>query len=226
MKTKIVILSDTHNQHSEISVPDGDILIHCGDATNLGTMPEIHDFSMWWNKLPHATKIFVPGNHDFGFQEKRYAADSLVKSLQNHLVVSHSLRIWGSPWTPSFGGWAFMEEDSKLERHWSLIPKDIDILITHGPAYGHLDEVSSKYVIPGFEDPKLDHAGSKSLLAHITASKPKIHVFGHIHSGYGVKNDPSGVRFVNAALCDDHHDLVNVPQVLTVSKRGKSLEIS
>ena len=77
---KIVCLSDTHNFHDQISVPDGDILIHAGDATNGGTIEEIKLFSRWFAGLPHRHKIFVAGNHDWLFETDRRLAESLLGS--------------------------------------------------------------------------------------------------------------------------------------------------
>ena len=45
---KIVCLSDTHNCNEQIKVPDGDILIHAGDATIRGTQNEVEKFLVWF----------------------------------------------------------------------------------------------------------------------------------------------------------------------------------
>jgi predicted phosphodiesterase len=43
---RIVCISDTHGQHANLSVPDGDILIHAGDFAAFGETPiEIIDFN-------------------------------------------------------------------------------------------------------------------------------------------------------------------------------------
>ena len=41
MATRVVVISDTHNRHDEVSLPGGDILIHCGDATGRGRPGEV-----------------------------------------------------------------------------------------------------------------------------------------------------------------------------------------
>jgi 3',5'-cyclic AMP phosphodiesterase CpdA len=66
--SRIVCISDTHNFHEQIRIPDGDILIHAGDATNRGTVEEIVFFNQWFCRLPHRHKIFVAGNHDWLFE--------------------------------------------------------------------------------------------------------------------------------------------------------------
>lgn len=56
---KLVCISDTHNQHNLLSIPDGNVLIHAGDATNLGTFQEWNKFNQWLGTLPHKHKICI-----------------------------------------------------------------------------------------------------------------------------------------------------------------------
>ena len=43
--------------------------------------------------------------------------------------------------TPRFGPWAFAHENAAEARaEWARIPMDVDVLITHGPPRGVLDE--------------------------------------------------------------------------------------
>ena len=63
---RLVLLSDTHELHRKINVPDGDILIHAGDFTMLSkSLRAISDFNAWLGELPHRYKILVPGNHEY-----------------------------------------------------------------------------------------------------------------------------------------------------------------
>jgi len=64
MVIRIVAISDTHNQHDELELPEGNILVHCGDFTNTGSYPEILLFVRWFAAQPHPTKLLVFGNHD------------------------------------------------------------------------------------------------------------------------------------------------------------------
>ncbi len=94
---KIVCLSDTHNYNEQIFVPDGDILIHAGDATMQGSAPEIVLFNRWFRNLPHAHKIFVAGNHDWLFETSsqfaRTLLDSSIHYLQDSSVEIENLKI-------------------------------------------------------------------------------------------------------------------------------------
>ena len=207
---KIVCLSDTHNCHDRIAVPDGDILIHSGDATIHGSIEEIIAFNDWFAKLPHPRKIFVAGNHDRLFetstQTARTLLDSSIYYLQDSAIEIENLKIYGSPWQPRFFDWAFnLSRGRELAEKWKLIPSDTDILITHGPPFGILDEVKNQYSI--------ENAGCEELLKKIEQIRPQLHVFGHIHSGYGITKN-FGVHFVNASNCDENYLPVNPPLIV------------
>ncbi len=146
---RIVCLSDTHNCNEQIALPDGDILIHAGDATIRGTIDEIVLFNEWFANLPHRRKIFVAGNHDWLFETNNAYARNLLSReiiyLQDSSVEIEGLKIYGSPWQPRFFDWAFnLNRGAELAEKWKLIPGDTDVLITHGPPFGILDEVPRK----------------------------------------------------------------------------------
>ena len=196
---KIICLSDTHNCHDEISVPDGDILIHAGDATLNGTEIETENFLAWFSALPHKYKIFVAGNHDWLYEKKNRRARLLtaaykIEYLQDSAIEIDGLKIYGSPWQPRFYDWAFnLNRGAEIGEKWKLIPPNTDVLITHGPPHGILDET-----------PRGDLAGCEELIKRVAEIRPRLHVFGHIHQGYG-SLEKFGVRFVNASVCDESY---------------------
>ena len=202
---KLVCLSDTHNCHEQIIVPDGDILIHAGDATIRGTIDEIVLFNDWFKSLPHRHKIFVAGNHDWLFETSNRLArnllDSSIHYLQDSAVEIEGIKFYGSPWQPRFFDWAFnLNRGAELAEKWKLISDDTDVLITHGPPFGILDEVPRQYSI--------ENTGCEELRKRVEIVRPKVHVFGHIHCGYGTAEN-FGVRFVNAANCDESYEPTN-----------------
>ena len=204
---RIVLLSDTHNCNEQISVPDGDILIHAGDATNRGQVDEIVAFNEWFSGFPHKHKIFVAGNHDWLFETRPKYAQSLLAEnvvyLQDSAVEILGLKIYGSPWQPRFFDWAFnLNRGGEMAEKWKLIPNEVDILITHGPPFGILDET-----------PRGDFAGCEELRKRVEEIRPQLHVFGHIHFGYG-ETEKFGVRFVNASNCDEDYLPTNPPIVV------------
>ncbi len=213
---RIICISDTHNCNEQIAVPDGDILIHSGDATIRGTIPEIETFNDWFANLPHKYKIFVAGNHDWLFETNnsyaRKMLDSSIIYLQDSFVKIEGLKIYGSPYQPRFYDWAFnLMRGAELAAKWKLIQNDIDILITHGPPHGILDEVPRKLWI--------ENTGCEELLKKVEEiayfGKLKLHVFGHIHCGYGQKEE-FGVKFVNASTCDEEYNPTQPPIVVEI----------
>jgi predicted phosphodiesterase len=214
---RVVAVSDTHLNHDFV-VPDGDVFIHCGDATMDGRPEQLEIVGEWFAALPHRHKIVIAGNHERTFERfesfpKRYWP--AITYLQDSGVVVEGLNIYGSPWQPEFNGWAFnLPRGESLARKWRLIPDDTDILITHGPPLGILDTVRG-------ESRQL---GCADLLARVLSVKPMAHLFGHIHSARGVK-EQHGILFANASICDERYKARHAAIVLEVS-RGRASIIS
>jgi len=203
---RIVCISDSHSVHKDLIVPDGDILLHGGDATIVGEIKEITAFNEWLVTLPHKHKIIIAGNHDLLFQSNPTLARSLITNavyLEDSSCEVMGLRIYGSPWQPWFYDWAFnLPRGEPLAKKWSMIPDDTDILITHGPPHSILDET-----------PRGDLAGCEELLKAVKKIKPRLHLFGHIHHAYG-RLRKWETEFVNACVCDEAYDPTNAPIVI------------
>lgn len=180
----IVCVSDTHN--SQPKLPDGDILIHAGDLTQSGSLKELQPTLTWLRSQSHPTKIVVAGNHDLLLDTSRDDATKQAESerakhnwgdmiyLQNEETTvicanGRRLRIYGSPYSPRHGNWAFQYPRS--QDVWAeSVPDGIDVLITHGPPRAHLD---------------LLNLGCVYLLQALWRVRPRLHVFGHVHEGAG-----------------------------------------
>ena len=211
---RIVSISDTHNFHEQIVVPDGDVLIHSGDATVNGTIPEIVAFNEWFAQQSHQYKVLVSGNHDWLYFLDNALARELTKAsviyLQDSAIEIKGLKIYGSPWQPRFFDWAFnLNRGYELAEKWAMIPDDVDVLITHGPPHGILDLVPRK----GWDE----NTGCEELRKRVEQiaafGRLKLHVFGHIHCGYGV-HEEFGVKFVNASTCDEQYNPTQPPIVI------------
>ena len=214
---RIVFLSDTHGAKLHRPVPDGDLLIHCGDFSKLGKEKELQAFSEWFFACPHQNKVFIAGNHDLMFEKDPEKARSLVDNgiyLLDEEIIIDGFKIYGSPWTPEFYSWAFMRQrGSELKAFWDKIPEDTDILLTHGPAMGTLDYV-----------PHSDrHVGCEELKLRLAAVRPSIHAFGHIHESYGFEamkwDGGEQTLAINASICDLKHQAVN-PAIVVDIERG------
>lgn len=205
----LVLLSDSHELHREIEVPDGDILIHSGDFTMLShSLHTIIDFNEWLRALPHRHKVVVPGNHELYRQSLVHR--SLISNAQlliNEGVEIEGLRVWGSPITPV--GPAFGVRSAQ-ERRWlySSIPQETDVLITHGPPFGILD------CNPG----STLHQGDRVLPEAVDRVRPRLHVFGHIHGAHGLF-EGEHTTVVNAALLGPGGDLDKKPIVLRIARQ-------
>ena len=207
---RIVLISDTHGQHQQLNLPPGDMIIHAGDVSGRGGKLEVMDFLNWYSALDYKYKIFIAGNHDFYFEKtdemvlKNDIPDNLIY-LKDSGIEIEGLKIWGSPVQPWFYDWAFnRQRGADIQRHWALIPEDIDILVTHGPAFGKLDVTVSG-----------DAVGCKDLLDTIVKIRPKLHLSGHIHEAYG-QIEKDGIIYVNASVLDFHYKLVNAPIVVNL----------
>jgi hypothetical protein len=60
-KTRIVCISDTHNQTPKL--PAGDVLIHAGDLTNQGSYAELKRAVAWLERQDFEAKIVVAGTY-------------------------------------------------------------------------------------------------------------------------------------------------------------------
>ncbi len=206
---RIACISDTHEQESAIEVPDCDVLVHAGDVTQLGAGHKLEAFDHWCASLPlDRSRILVcAGNHDFCLERDPQLAERALPNctyLFDESAVIDGVKFYASPWQPRFFDWAFNLDRGGLElkEKWAQIPDDTDVLITHGPPHGLGDVTFTG-----------EHTGCELLLERIREVKPKIHVCGHIHEGYGIYKTDFRTVVVNASVCDALYEPTN-PAIL------------
>jgi Icc-related predicted phosphoesterase len=206
MTTRIVALSDTHNRHHRLSIPDGDILIHAGDITDMGELSDVRSFNKWLGTLPHQHKLVIAGNHDFCFEDQPETAEALLTNctyLFDEAITLRGLTFYGSPWQPWFYNWAFnLRRGPEIRAKWDLIPNSVDVLITHGPPVGCLDRTF-----------RGEQVGCADLLEAVRRIGPTYHIFGHIHEAYGRLSD-SHTEYINASTCTLQYEPLNPPVVI------------
>ena len=228
MKTRITFISDTHTKQRYLNLPGGDLLIHAGDIMNSGySKSDIHAFCEWFEAQDYKHKIFIAGNHDRMFENHPLEANTIVNNYDVNYLQDEQLDLWdeedqqlviyGTPWQPEFCNWAFNlpKSGKELEEKWNAIPKDTDILITHGPPQGHLDISGPPH--------NVGDLGCELLRVKVDEQPPKIHVFGHIHGSYGYKFH-NGTHFINASVLNEGYDQVNKP--LTIDWDSETNEIT
>lgn len=190
--TTIVACSDTHGKHDDVDVPaDGDLFIHAGDVTERGWLYEVEEFDDWMSLRRQPHRIAIAGNHDVCFEQQPDQARHHLRHatyLEDSGTEVEGLHIWGSPWTPQFFDWSFMlPEGGPLAEKWAMIPDDTDVLVTHGPPQGILDEAH-----------RVKSAGCEDLRERVFEIEPEVHIFGHIHEARG-RVEQDGITFVNAS---------------------------
>lgn len=216
---RLVITSDCHGMLEEAELPAGDVLIIAGDVfKNHSGNPDV-DASLQLNDLRALDDfcrtlsfrhvLLIAGNHDWVFQVYRRAHETLknITYLEDTGVEIEGVKFYGSPHQPWFFDWAFNlpRNGKELRHYWSLIPEDTDVLITHGPPFGILDQPFGK----------AHHVGCELLAKRVAEVRPRLHCFGHIHGSYG-RRQLGETLFVNACLCDELYKPVNPSHVVDV----------
>ena len=112
--------------------------------------------------------------------------------LENESITIAGVKIWGSPYSPTFGrDWVFnVDRGEDAAKLWSTIPTDTNIVITHGPMYGALDVAYNSGLPVGCED----------LYNRLQIVKPDLHFCGHVHEGYGYKQVGDMYSFNGASV--------------------------
>lgn len=186
---KIVAVSDTHKKHYGFEIPDGDVFVHCGDFMYFG-QGDIYSFINWMIKLPHKHKVLVAGNHDYILEKHPDIIKIFPKEinyLEDGYVFIDGYKFYGSPWVRYCEGVGSFASPN-LKNEWSRIPNDVDVLITHMPPFNYCDT--------GWKDQKF---GCKDLLNKIEEVKPKISIFGHVHSSGGLSASNEYTSFYNVS---------------------------
>ena len=198
------------------------------------SMRQVESFCAWFGSLPHPRKILIAGNHDLTLHAASYGqasrlygqghaaagwgadqralcerARAAIQAIPNCEYLEDAgtsvrgVRVWGSPWQPEFCEWAFnLPRGAPCREKWALIPEGTDVVMTHGPPLGHGDLCASGH-----------RAGCLDLLDELQSRvRPRYHVFGHIHEGYGASTDGQ-TTYLNASSCTlqyrpDHAALV------------------
>lgn len=104
--------------------------------------------------------------------------------------------IFGSPYSPAKGLWAFGYRPEAAAALWEQIPIDADVVVTHTPPKNHCDGNASRA-----------SAGCESLRQNLWRVRPRLALCGHVHEGRGserVSWDLTGSKRMYAEISTDH----------------------
>jgi Icc-related predicted phosphoesterase len=209
---KVACIADLHE--NLVEVPPCDLLVIAGDLVNAlkttGTSKEdylLGPFRAWLETAPAERVVVVAGNHDFVLEQQGFPTSIPASYLEDQATQVAGVHVWGAPWQPWFGGWAFNAPreggEAFLDQKYSAIPAGTDIIVSHGPPLGHGDRVGDR------------HVGSSALAAAIDRVQPRLVVCGHIHSAAGCYKR-GDTTIVNAAVVGERYEAVRTPVVLDV----------
>ena len=217
--------SDFHGYLPTIN-EEFDLLMICGDICPATTHNIIYqenwiktEFVSWVKSLPFkevwSKVILVPGNHDFFLErmsdaqklEIEFICEGRLKILKHdeyefEYPVSDgidSLKIFGTPYCTIFGRWAFMVDNATLDKKFSQIDDDVEILLSHDSpnVYGLGDITEGPY--------KMEGTGSPILAQHIERIKPQIFHCGHFHSGNKIFEERNGTWMANVCYINENY---------------------
>ncbi|KAF7291927.1 Metallo-dependent phosphatase [Mycena indigotica] len=197
--TRFVLLSDTHTHACDVPGDENDVLIHTGDLTNRGRLPELQATVDWLRSLPHKVKIVIAGNHDLILHQDFYEDNWARKGfLEPESVAEARKLLKGSAAVAA--GIVYLEDEQYTfraregGREWSVYGspwspnfynwafgydrgEEAEALVgklTHGPPRNVLDLTNNNIL-----------AGCAALASRVQQLKPLLHVFGHIHEARG-----------------------------------------
>lgn len=221
---KVMAISDLHGNLLDINNFEvHDITIICGDISPLKIQASnkkmkkwlVNEFKPWAESIPSRKVYFIAGNHDWVFSRDRDFGPSifpledkvsyLCQSGDTFYHYDKEYKIFGTPYCKQFYNWAFMEEEGLLRSLYSVIPDNLDILITHDAPYGVSDILLQKEYYTG------DHIGNKPLMESVIEKSPKYLLHGHLHSTSREFEDLNTTKVINCSVLDENYNVVYRP---------------
>ena len=232
---KICSISDLHGNLEKYpsdywkGLDECEILFICGDIIPLDIQTNmdaskiwlIYEFKSWALELPVEKIYFIPGNHDYLFERYKKEAKELFPlydkvSLLNNEYTEYlskdfiKYRIFGTPYCHKFGNWAFMMSEEILKQKFSIIPEDIDILISHDAPFGTSDICYESSYNPH------THLGCPELRDAILEKNPKLCLHGHLHSSNHKEEILGNTKVYNTSILNEQYNIAYTPLYLDI----------
>ncbi|MHA2330075.1 MAG: metallophosphoesterase family protein [Candidatus Hodarchaeales archaeon] len=177
--------ADFHSDFSRL-VPiakKADLCICCGDIFDYHQLPSTNNFKF---PLPFYS---IKGNKELWGGEKlqrkieKYHNFYWLNDHLENLQALTGLQLYGI--------------DHSQNQELSIIPDNIEVLISHQPAFGLADQCSDSY-----HATMVPNCGSKALRRLIDQHQPKLLISGHVHHYQTQKNRKTLAITLPAALTD------------------------
>ena len=212
-------------------LPPGDVYCICGDIVPLDVQSDTvksiawlcTKFFPWVEQLKCDKCIFIAGNHDFIFQTlyqdkhcqhrkpgqvlKKLMAPAKLTLLNDSEFVYKGYRFYGSPWCPDLNMWAFYGNHDELIRNFAKIPVGADVLLTHCPPRIGMFGMTTQ----GWN--AMRDFGCQELADEVRHKQPKLHIFGHVHTGQHNRETIDGTTFANVSIKDENYEHTYEPQI-------------
>ncbi|KAH7065558.1 Metallo-dependent phosphatase-like protein [Macrophomina phaseolina] len=227
-RIRFLIISDTHENEEDdktertsafqppTHLTDIDVVLHCGDLTENGTLAELTKAIDKLAAIRAQLRLFIAGNHEIALDERYYRSqggdaethaaalkavreDALAKGVTYLEEGTHAFALedgaaftlYASPWTPACGQSAFQYESRE------------DRFNPPGTTPEWATNTATKCsIIPEGVDVVMTHGppmyvlddtgrgnsgGCEHLRRAVCRVKPRLHCFGHVHRGYGAQ---------------------------------------
>jgi predicted phosphodiesterase len=230
---RVVVVSDTHGKHRCVTLPEADVLVHCGDVLQRYGYPGgrgaasggLDDFDAWLGEQRHIEhRLVVGGNHDVAWEEGAWQPCNARMLCGGEVHRLCGLTFWGSPHSlPGVTSNTAFQAVELGEAHATDAQRavealgEVDVLVTH--ARSPLFEQSARSARVWLHGHLHDEYGVSSL----DRSRGATRAVGHVSDrgeGAAAEGGGEGVSCVcvNAATCDMIYRPVQPPVVLDIPR--------
>ncbi|XP_039271036.2 metallophosphoesterase MPPED2-like isoform X1 [Styela clava] len=239
--TRFVCISDTHNEHRNLKLPPGDVLLHCGDFSLAGELKEIDEFNEWLGEVPFKHKVVIAGNHELSFDQKIMEHVELAKKNNSYVRFGKYLKpIEEKDWRnirSRLTNCTYLEDSEIMINGiriwgspWQPEFGNWGFNLTRGrPLMEKWNKIPNGVDILMTHGPPAGHGdrvvsgqrvGCVDLLNTVQLRvQPKYHLFGHIHEGYGLTTDQF-TTYINCSSVDYHYDPGHPPIVFDMPNKA------